>query len=338
MTRILVTGTAGFIGSHMARRLLDEGHEVHGFDGLTDFYDPAIKRARHALLRESPGFTATEALLQDRGAVEAAVDRADPEVVIHLAAQAGVRHSLDAPLPYVAANVEGSVNLMVALRGRGVRHLVLASTSSIYGGNGKMPFVETDRADSPVSAYAATKRAAEALAHAEAHITGLPITAARLFTVYGPGARPDLAMSLFVEAIRAGRPIDVFNGGVMARDFTYIDDVTLALRLLMDHPPIRHSSPEMIEPGDSLSPVAPYRVVNVGQGRAVPLVDFIAAIELALGRTAERRLLPMQPGDVKATWADTTLLHRLTGFAPATSLADGVAAFVAWHRETYPAP
>ena len=335
MDRVFVTGSAGFIGFHLSRLLLEEGHAVHGYDGMTDYYDVALKRDRHALLHRHDGFAATEAMLEDAAALDAAIDAFAPDVIVHLAAQAGVRYSLENPRAYVEANVVGTFNVMEAARRRKVRHLLIASTSSVYGANEEMPFRETDKADTPLTIYAATKKATEAMSHAYAHLHDLPTTLFRFFTVYGPWGRPDMAPILFASAIAAGRPINVFNHGEMYRDFTYVDDLVRAIRLLIDVPPVRPASPAEVPAGDSLSPVAPWRVVNIGNSDKVRLTDFIDAIEEYMELKAVRNLLPIQPGDVPATWADATLLQRLTGYRPQTGFRDGVARFVAWYRDYY---
>jgi len=252
---------------------------------------------------------------------------------VHLAAQAGVRYSLEAPRAYLSANIEGTFNVLEAARDHGVGHLMLASTSSVYGANAAMPYRETDKADSQMSLYAATKKATETLSHAHAHLWGLPVTAFRFFTVYGPWGRPDMAPYKFTRAILAGEPIDVYGQGQMARDFTAVGDLVRAIRLLIEVPPVRPADPAGIAPGDSLSPVAPWRVVNIGNGEKVALDDFIAAIEAATGRTARRNLMAMQKGDVRATWADTGLLQRLTGYRPQTGIREGMAEFVGWYRD-----
>ncbi|MEO1000247.1 MAG: SDR family NAD(P)-dependent oxidoreductase, partial [Pseudomonadota bacterium] len=300
-----ITGTAGFIGYHLARALLAEGWRVTGFDGMTDYYDVALKRRRHAMLGEMAGFTPIEARLEDAGAVRAAVAEAEAEVVVHLAAQAGVRYSIEAPRTYLDANLTGTFNLLDALVAHPPAHALLASTSSVYGADPEMPFDEGRRADRPVSFYAATKRATEVMAHAQSHIHGLPVTMFRFFTVYGPWGRPDMALFKFVRATLAGEPIEVYNHGRMKRDFTYIDDLVRAVRLLIDAVP--GEAPAVEE--DSLSSEAPFRIVNIGNGAPVALLDFVDAVEAALGRPVERRMMPMQPGDVPATWADATLLR-----------------------------
>ena len=327
--RVFVTGTAGFIGYHLAKLLLAEGHRVHGLDGMTDYYDVALKRRRHAMLLQTPGFTATEAMLEDQATLDRVADDFAPEVIVHLAAQAGVRYSLENPRAYIDANIIGTFNVMEAARRLKVAHLLMASTSSVYGANEQMPYAETDKADTQMSFYAATKKANEAMGHAYAHLHALPTTMFRFFTVYGPWGRPDMALFKFTEAILAGRPIDVYNHGEMWRDFTYVDDLVRAIRLLIDTVP---GGPETAVAGDSLSPVAPYRVVNIGNSEKVRLTDFIEAIEAATGRQATRNLMPMQPGDVPATWADATLLHTLTGYRPQTDVREGVARFVEWWR------
>ena len=335
MTRVFITGTAGFIGYHLASLLLDEGIEVHGFDGMTDYYDVSLKQRRHQMLHQKPGFAATEAMLEDQDALDAAADAFKPDVIVHLAAQAGVRYSLEAPRAYIDANVVGTFNVMEAARRHEVRHLLMASTSSVYGAETEMPYRETQKADTQMTIYAATKKACEAMGHSYAHLWNLPTTMFRFFTVYGPWGRPDMALYKFVDAILEDRPIDVYNHGEMYRDFTYVDDLVRGIRLLIDAAPVRPESPEDIAEGDSLSPVAPYRVVNIGNSQTVRLLDFVDAIEEALGKKAQRNLMEMQKGDVPATWADASLLQSLTGYRPETDVREGIARFVAWFREYY---
>ena len=335
MQRIFITGTAGFIGYHLARLLLDEGFVVHGYDGLTDYYDVTLKQRRHAMLMQHAGFSATEAMLEDQATFDAVADAFRPDVIIHLAAQAGVRYSLENPRAYIDANVVGTFTVMEAARRLKVRHLMMASTSSVYGANEAMPFAETDKADTPLTIYAATKKATEAMGHAYAHIHDLPVTIFRFFTVYGPWGRPDMALFKFTRAILAGEPIDIYNHGEMWRDFTYVGDLVRGIRLLMDAAPLRPVVAADIAPGDSLSPVAPYRVVNIGNSQKVRLLDFVEALEAELGRAAIRNLMPMQTGDVPATWADASLLQFLTGYRPQTEVREGIARFVAWYRDYY---
>lgn len=330
MPHALVTGSAGFIGFHLCRRLLNDGFTVTGFDAMTDYYDVRLKERRHAVLLQMPGFAAVNDRLETDGALHRLVADGRPDVVIHLAAQAGVRYSIDNPRSYIDANIIGTFNLLEAVRATPVRHLMMASTSSVYGANTAMPYGENDKADSQMSFYAATKKATEAMGHSYAHLYGIPTTMFRFFTVYGPWGRPDMALFKFTKAILNGDPIDVYNHGDMARDFTYVDDLVQGIRLLLDAVP--GTAPA---PGDSLSPVAPYRVANIGNGAPVQLLAFIEAIEAATGKTAIKNFMDMQPGDVPATWADGALLRDLTGYAPQTSLADGVGAFVAWYRDFY---
>lgn len=335
MTRVLITGTAGFIGFHLARHLLADGCIVHGFDGMTDYYDIALKRRRHQMLLQSPGFSVTEVLLEDHETLMRVACDFAPEVIVHLAAQAGVRYSLENPRAYVDSNVVGSFNVMEVAREMQVRHLLMASTSSVYGANIDMPFAETHQTDTPLTIYAATKKATEAMGHSYAYLHGLPVTMFRFFTVYGPWGRPDMALFKFADAILKGRPIDIYNNGDMYRDFTYVDDLVRAIGLLIDAPPPAPESGVEPVPGDSLSPAAPWRVVNIGNSEKVRLLDFIEALEETLGREAIRNYMPMQLGDVPATWADAELLHALTGYAPQTGYREGIARFVDWFRDHY---
>ncbi|MEO6093232.1 MAG: NAD-dependent epimerase/dehydratase family protein [Novosphingobium sp.] len=330
-----MTGTAGFIGFHLARLLLDEGFIVHGYDGMTTYYDARLKQDRHALLTGHPRFTATEAMLEDNDRLQAVARDFAPTAIVHLAAQAGVRYSLENPRAYIDSNIVGAFNLLEVARALKVDHLLMASTSSVYGANQQMPFTERQKADTQLTIYAATKKANESMAHSYAHLWDLPVTMFRFFTVYGPWGRPDMAPYKFVDAISAGRPIDIYNHGEMGRDFTFVTDLVRAIRLLIEAPPLRPASASDVAEDDSLSPVAPFRIVNIGNSEKVPLLDFIDAIEQAVGRDAIRNYLPMQKGDVPATWADATLLQRLTGYRPRTGYREGVAQFVAWFREYY---
>ena len=335
MRRAFITGTAGFIGFHLAETLLRHGWQVAGYDGMTDYYDVGLKRARHARLLQSPDFAATEAMLEDTAALDAAIDAFRPQVIIHLAAQAGVRYSLENPASYVQSNVVGTFNVMEAARRHQVQHLLMASTSSIYGANDSLPFRETDKADGQLTIYAATKKATEAMGHADAHLWNLPTTMFRFFTVYGTWGRPDLAYFKFVDAILNDRPIDIYNHGEMWRDFTCVDDLVEAIRLLIDVAPVRPQPGEAIPEGDSLSKDAPFRIVNIGNSTSVKLTDFVDAIEEVLGKRAIRNYMEMQKGDVPATWADAGLLQRLTGYQPKTDIRDGMRRFVAWYRDYY---
>jgi len=328
--KFFVTGTAGFIGFHLARRLLADGHDVVGYDGLTDYYDPALKRARLAILEATQGFKGIEAMLEQKGRLEDAIALYAPDVIVHLAAQAGVRYSLENPGAYISANLIGTFNLLEAARLYRPRHLMIASTSSVYGGNQKVPFAEADRTDFPVSLYASTKKSVEAISHSYAHLFDIPTTVMRFFTVYGPWGRPDMALFRFVSAIEEGKPIAAYGQGAMRRDFTYIDDLIEAVARLTSVVPERGKPLLTSGITDSLSPVAPWRVVNIGSGHPIALTDFIAVIEKTLRKTATNILMPMQAGDVADTFADPSLLEALTGYAPATELADGVRNFVDW--------
>ncbi len=335
MKTIFVTGSAGFIGFHLCKLLLAEGFRVAGYDAMTDYYDVTLKQRRLAMLYQNPNFTNTEALLEDQSALETAMRAADPQVIIHLAGQAGVRYSLENPRAYLDANLVGAFNVLDLARQRGVDHLLMASTSSVYGANTEMPFLETHKTETQLTFYAATKKANEAMAHSYAHIYNLPITMFRFFTVYGPWGRPDMAPYKFTKGILEGTPIDIYNNGDMWRDFTYVDDLVRGIRLLMDAIPQRPATPQDIAAGDSLSPVAPYRVVNIGNSDKVKLLDFIEAIEEATGLKAIRNYMPMQTGDVAATWADANLLKSLTDYQPQTNVRQGMAAFVRWYRDYY---
>ena len=384
MRKVLITGTAGFIGFHLARLLLADGFRVQGYDGMTDYYDIRLKQRRHQILLQNPDFTATEALLEDRETLDTLADAFQPEIIVHLAAQAGVRYSIENPRAYLDANIIGTFNVMEAARRHQVRHLLIASTSSVYGANDSLPFAETDKADTPLTIYAASKKATESMSHAYAHLWSIPTTLFRFFTVYGPWGRPDMALYKFTEAILHGRPIEIYNNGEMYRDFTYVTDLVRAIRLLIDVAPPQPNAakpnaaepntakpnaaepntaepnaaePDTAEPNtakpdtaksdtakpdtagpvphDSLSPAAPWRVVNIGNSEKVKLLDFVDAIEHATGRKAIRHYRTMQPGDVPATWANASLLRSLTGYAPQTDVKDGIAAFVAWYREYY---
>ncbi len=318
---ILLTGAAGFIGMHTAQRLLARGDAVTGIDNLNDYYDPALKQARLARLQGLPGFRFERLDVADRAGMADLFARERFDAVVHLAAQAGVRYSITNPHAYLDSNLTGFGHVLEGCRAQGVKHLVYASSSSVYGGNTKMPFEETDPVDRPVSLYAATKKANELMAHTYSHLYRLPATGLRFFTVYGPWGRPDMAYFSFTKAVLEGRPIDVFNHGDMKRDFTWIDDIVEGVLRVLDKP----ATPET-DGG------APHRVFNIGNQDPAPLMAFIACIERATGREATKRLLPMQPGDVPATYASTRALHDWVGFAPATPLAEGIERFVHWYR------
>ncbi|MGX7951260.1 NAD-dependent epimerase/dehydratase family protein [Tsuneonella sp. HG249] len=335
MRKVLITGTAGFIGFHLAQLLLDEGFAVVGFDGMTDYYDVRIKERRHQMLLQNQHFSAHIGMLEDFGTLQDLMLAEQPDVIVHLAAQAGVRYSLENPRAYIDANIVGTFNVMECARELEVEHLLMASTSSVYGANEDMPFDELERVETQMTLYAATKKANESMGHSYAHLWNLPTTLFRFFTVYGPWGRPDMALFKFTKGILNGEPIDIYNNGEMYRDFTYVTDLVRAIRLLIDTPPTRPDKPDEIEPGDSLSPVAPFRVVNIGNSDKIRLLDFIEAIEAECGREAVRNYLPMQKGDVPATWANADLLKRLTGYRPKTDYREGIRRFVAWYREYY---
>jgi UDP-glucuronate 4-epimerase len=346
---VLVTGAAGFIGFHLTRRLLERGTPVLGLDNLNPYYDPALKRARVVRLEDLSArcgvpFALLRGDLEDRDAVAAAfrgegpggvsLPPGPPDRVVNLAAQAGVRYSLENPSAYIQANIVGFGHVLEGCRHHQVAHLVYASSSSVYGGNTALPFSEHQSVDHPVSLYAASKKADELMAHTYSHLFGLPATGLRFFTVYGPWGRPDMALFLFTRAILAGEPIDVYNQGQMVRDFTYIDDIIESLLRVLDKPAAPDPAFDPAAP-DPATSWAPHRLFNIGNSNPTPLMAYIEAIEAALGRQAEKRLLPMQPGDVPATAADTTALEAWTGFKPNTPVREGVARFVAWYREFY---
>lgn len=332
--RILVTGTAGFIGAALAERLLARGDEVLGIDNHNDYYDPALKEARLARFADHAGYTHRRADLADAAAVNDAFASFRPQRVANLAAQAGVRYSLKNPQAYVQSNLVGFGNILEACRRGGVEHLVYASSSSVYGANRKLPFAVEDAVDHPVSLYAATKKANELMAHSYSHLYGLPTTGLRFFTVYGPWGRPDMSPMLFADRISRGEAIDVFNFGNHSRDFTYVDDIVEGVIRTLDHPAAPDPAYDAQSPNPGTSN-APWRVYNIGNDQPVQLLRFIELLEQHLGRTVEKNLLPMQPGDVPDTWADVSALRRDVGYAPDTSIEDGVARFVAWYRDYF---
>ena len=332
--RILVTGAAGFIGSHLSHRLLERGDEVLGLDNLNDYYDPTLKQARLKRLLPRPGFSFVQGSLEDRGTVERGFANFRPEKVVNLAAQAGVRYSLENPQAYIESNIVGFTNILEACRHGGVGHLVYASSSSVYGSNRKLPFSVEDSVDHPVSLYAATKKANELMAHTYSHLFGLPTTGLRFFTVYGPWGRPDMALFLFTRNILAGRPIDVFNHGRHTRDFTYIDDIVEGVIRTLDRVPAPDPEYDPMHPNPGSSS-APYRVYNIGNSAPVPLLRYIEVLEECLGRKAEMNLLPLQPGDVPDTASDVEALRRDTGYQPSTPIETGIRNFVDWYRDYY---
>jgi UDP-glucuronate 4-epimerase len=332
--KILVTGCAGFIGMHVCQRLLARGDEVVGVDNLNDYYDVGLKEARLARLAADANFDFQRLDIADRPGMAHLFDAERPRRVINLAAQAGVRHSLRNPHAYIDTNVVGFMNILEGCRHSGVEHLVYASSSSVYGGNTRMPFSEHDNVDHPVSLYAATKKSNELMAHTYSHLFGLATTGLRFFTVYGPWGRPDMALFLFAKAILEDRPIDVYNHGRMRRDFTYIDDIAEAVLRVVDRPPAATPGFDAAAP-DPAGSWAPYRILNVGSHRPVELMSYIETLERALGRSAKIDFLPLQDGDVPASHADTADLLALTGFAPATTIETGIGRFVAWYRDYY---
>jgi UDP-glucuronate 4-epimerase len=329
----LVTGASGFIGSFVCERLLEDGWRVVGLDCMSDYYDVSMKEARESNRLQNENYRSIHDRVDTPNLLMTLFEQERPDTVIHLAAQAGVRHSIYNPRSYLESNIIGTFELLEAARAYPPRHMLLASTSSVYGANTVMPNQETIKADHQTSFYAATKKSTEAMAHSYAHLYGLPITMFRFFTVYGPWGRPDMALFKFTKAIMNGDPIDVYNFGDMHRDFTYVDDLVQAITLLINAVPENNAERHYLN--DSLSPVAPFRVVNIGSGDSVQLTDFLEAIEAATGKRANRNLMPMQAGDVLATWADASLLQALTGYSPETSIQEGVTKFVEWYRDFY---
>ena len=330
--RILITGAAGFIGFHLAKTLLESGMYVHGYDGMTDYYDVNLKHERHKILESFPKFSKTIGMLEEKDSLNESGKSFNPDIIIHLAAQAGVRYSLENPKAYIDSNIVGTFNIIELARSLSIKHLLMASTSSVYGANTTMPFEENQNTDTPLTIYAATKKATESMAHSYAHLWKLPVTMFRFFTVYGPYGRPDMALFKFTKGIIEGQPIDIYNNGEMYRDFTYVDDLVLGIKKLISKVP---GGQETRVDNDSLSPVAPYRIVNIGNSNKVQLLDFIKAIEEELDLTAIKNFMPMQEGDVPATWADATLLENLTGFKPNTPIKQGVKNFINWYKEYY---
>lgn len=335
MRKVLVTGSAGFIGYHLSQLLLDEGFSVIGYDAMTDYYDVRLKEKRHQMLLQNEHFSCTVGMLEDFDKLKAFCMAEKPDVIVHLAAQAGVRYSIENPRAYIEANIVGTFNVMECARELAVDHLLMASTSSAYGAETEMPFHERQKVDTQMTLYAATKKANESMGHSYAHLWDLPTTMFRFFTVYGPWGRPDMALFKFTKGILDGTPIDIYNHGEMHRDFTYVSDLVRGIRLLIDAAPVKPDSADDIAEYDSLSAAAPFRVVNIGNGESVKLLDFIEAIESECGKEAVRNYMDMQQGDVPATWADATLLKELTGYQPQTDVRQGVKQFVAWYRDYY---
>ncbi|WOH79505.1 NAD-dependent epimerase [Bradyrhizobium sp. BEA-2-5] len=331
---VLVTGAAGFIGFHVSQRLLSEGHDVVGVDSINDYYDPSLKLARLDLLKSNSRFSFEKLDLADRGKAKALFDRCRFAKVIHLAAQAGVRYSIQDPHAYVDANMQGFLNILEGCRHNGCQHLVYASSSSVYGANSKLPFSTEDGVDHPISLYAASKRANELMAHSYSHLYRLPTTGLRFFTVYGPWGRPDMAMFIFARSILAGEPIRLFNHGRMRRDFTYVDDVSQGVVRLIDRAPQGLQNWNSDKP-DRATSSAPWKIYNIGNNKPEELTHVISLLEKELGKVAVREMLPMQPGDVEATYAEVKDLERDIGFRPATPIEEGVARFVKWYRDYY---
>jgi UDP-glucuronate 4-epimerase len=332
--KVFITGTAGFIGFHLAKLLLDKGFKVHGYDGMTDYYDVTLKQERNKILLENFNFTSTEGMLEDDNKLNSSAYEFQPDIIVHLAAQAGVRYSLENPRTYINSNITGTFNVMEVARKLKVKHLLMASTSSVYGANSIMPFKEFEKADTQLTIYAATKKANESMAHSYSYLWKIPTTMFRFFTVYGPWGRPDMALFKFVSAILNNKPIDIYNNGDMYRDFTYIDDLVKGISLLIKAVP-KLTSDNNIAGEDGLSIVAPYRVVNIGNSDKIKLLDFIDTIEEVIGKKAIRNYMTMQKGDVPSTWSDSSLLHKLTGYRPKTNFKDGIAHFIKWYRKYY---
>ena len=332
--KVFLTGSAGFIGFHLVDLLLKENFKVFGYDGMTDYYDVNLKKKRNSILLKNQNFKFYLGMLEDQNKLEQLFDDCQPDIVIHLAAQAGVRYSLENPRSYINSNIVGTFNVMEVAKKYEVKHLLMASTSSVYGSNTNMPFKETSKADTQLTIYAATKKANESMAHSYSHLWNLPTTMFRFFTVYGPWGRPDMALFKFVSAIIEDRPIEVFNKGEMYRDFTYVEDLVLAIRKLIDVAPVKIKK-NSIETKNSLKSKPPFRIVNIGNSNKIKLLDFINAIEEILEKKAIRKYMPIQKGDVPETWADTSLLYDLIGYYPRTDFRDGISKFINWYRDYY---
>ena len=332
---ILVTGSAGFIGFALSKYLLDEGHRVHGYDGMTDYYDVRLKHERNKILKDYNNFSFTEGMLENQKVLEKVTIKFKPQIILHFAAQAGVRYSIEKPRVYLNSNIMGTFNIIELANKLKINHLLIASSSSVYGANKNIPYQEIDKTQNQLSIYAATKKATESIAHSYSNLWKLPITMLRLFTVYGPWGRPDMALFKFTESIIKGNQIDIYNNGEMYRDFTYIDDIVKGIKLLIDVTPKNESSKINIYKNDSLSSVAPFRIVNIGNSKKVKLLDFIDVLEFYLNKKAKRNYMPMQKGDVHSTWANTDLLKQITGFYPKTDFKKGIKSFVEWYLAHY---
>lgn len=332
MDKVLVTGSAGFVGFHLSNFLLKKGHEVYGYDGITDYYDIELKQNRHKILFQKKNFEAATGMLEDYEKLEAISEKFKPDIIVHLAAQAGVRYSIENPRSYINSNIVGTFNVMEVAKKLKVKHLLMASTSSVYGANTEMPFDESQMTETQLSIYAATKKANENMAHSYSYMWKMPITMFRFFTVYGPWGRPDMALFKFVKSILKNEPIDIYNNGEMFRDFTYVEDLVNGIYLLLNKPPSKFDK-DHNRFGNSN--IAPFRVVNIGNSQKIKLTDFIEEIEECIGKRAIRNYMPMQIGDVQATWADTTFLKNLTGYSPKTNFKEGIAHFVKWYKEYY---
>jgi UDP-glucuronate 4-epimerase len=331
--KILITGSSGFIGFHLSKKLLDKGYKVHGYDSMNNYYDVSLKKARYNILKKYKNFSFTKSKLENKISLEKVFKKFKPKIVIHLAAQAGVRYSIEKPRVYLNSNITGTYNIIEVSKKLNVKHLIMASSSSVYGANKKIPFKETDKTETQLSIYAATKKSNESMAHSYSNIWKLPITMLRFFTVYGPWGRPDMALFKFTKGILANKKIDIYNNGKMYRDFTYVDDIVDGIRLLINKIPNRKNLGRY--KNDSLSPVAPFRVLNIGNTKKVFLLDFIKEIEKALGKKAIRNYMPLQKGDVKQTLSDTSLLKKLTSYNPKTNYKSGIRKFLNWYLSYY---
>jgi UDP-glucuronate 4-epimerase len=331
--KILVTGSSGFIGFHLSKLLLEKGNKVHGVDCMNNYYDVKLKKARLNILRKYKNFSFTKAFLENETKLKKSFKKFKPNIVIHLAAQAGVRYSIDKPRIYLNSNVNGTFNVIEASHQNKVKHLIMASSSSVYGANKNIPFKETDKTETQLSIYASTKKANESMAHSYSNIWKIPITMLRFFTVYGPWGRPDMALFKFTRGILENKKIDIYNYGKMYRDFTYIDDIVNGIKLLINKPP--NNKQKNRYKNDSLSPVAPFRILNIGNTKKVYLLNFVKQIELVLGKKAIKNYMPLQKGDVKQTLSSTKLLKNITGYNPKTNYKDGIKNFIAWYKGYY---